>query len=139
MDDWEIWEKPDEVRLSLRERLVLARIEAGLRQDRRFAHRMGRTRRMGWRGRMRRMGRTRRGGRTRRTGRARREVWLPAAVLLLTVASVFVAVMGIRTSDPALLWCFALLWPLTLLQAFRLLCRAARARSGHGSRLTPWL
>ncbi|MFG3009755.1 DUF3040 domain-containing protein [Streptomyces cinerochromogenes] len=124
MDDWEIWEKPDEVRLSLRERLVLARIEAGLRQDRRFARRMGRTRRR---------------ARTGRTGRARRGVWLPAAVLLLTVASVFVAVMGIRTSDPALLWCFALLWPLTLLQAFRLLCRASRVRSGHGSRATPWL
>lgn len=110
MDDWETWEKPDEVRLSPREQIVLLRIEAGLRKDRRFARRMRRT---------------------------RREVWLPAAVLLLTAASVFVAVMGIRTSDPALLWCFALLWPLTLLQAFRLLCRAARARPG--SRATPWL
>ncbi|MQY37532.1 hypothetical protein SRB17_55360 [Streptomyces sp. RB17] len=114
MDDWETWEMHDEVQLSPRERLALLQIESRLRQDRRFARRMGDT---------------------------RREVWLPVAVLLLGIASTFVSVMGIRTSDPALLWCFALLWPLTLFQAFRLLCRAvrrrARARSGGSAR--PWL
>ncbi|MFS4095492.1 DUF3040 domain-containing protein [Streptomyces sp. AF1A] len=99
MDDWEMWEMHDEVRLSPRERLALLEIEASLRRDRGFARRMG---------------------------PPRRGVWLPLGVLLLAVASAFVAVMGIRTSDPALLWCFALLWPLTLCQAFRLLCRAAR-------------
>ncbi|WP_251092034.1 DUF3040 domain-containing protein [Streptomyces sp. Caat 7-52] len=114
MDEWERREMHDEVRLSARERLALLQIEANLRQDRRFAHRMGDARPRGW---------------------------LPAAVLLLGVASVFVAVMGIRTSDPTLLWCFALLWPLTLLQAFRLLCRAARPRPrpSPGPRVTPWL
>ncbi|MFI1837218.1 DUF3040 domain-containing protein [Streptomyces olivaceoviridis] len=116
MDDWEMWEMRDEVRLSPRERLALLRIEADLRRDRRFARRMG---------------------------AAPREVWLPVAVLLLTAASVFVAVMGIRTSDPALLWCFALLWPLTLFQAFRLLCRATRTRPRSGARTPrgtqPWL
>ncbi|MGW1810502.1 DUF3040 domain-containing protein [Streptomyces sp. NPDC002078] len=114
MDDWETWEMRDEVRLSPRERLALLQIETSLRQDRRFARRMRDT---------------------------RREVWLPVAVLLLGTASAFAAVMGVRTSDPALLWCFALLWPLTLFQAFRLLCRTVRrhrrSRSGDGVR--PWL
>ncbi|MFF8730930.1 DUF3040 domain-containing protein [Streptomyces sp. NPDC015171] len=103
MNDWDMWEKPDEVRLSPREQLALLRMEADLRQDRRFVRRMG---------------------------AARHRVWLPVAVLLLALASVFVAVMGIRTSDPALLGCFAALWPLTLFQAFRLLRRAARPRPG---------
>ncbi|MEU6666846.1 DUF3040 domain-containing protein [Streptomyces sp. NPDC046727] len=114
MDDWEMWEKHDEVQLSLRERLALLQIEADLRQDRRFARRMSPARHA-----------------------VRHEVWLPVAVLLLASASVFVAVMGIRTSDPALLWCFALLWPLTLCQAFRLLCRAVRPRPAAGARVTP--
>ncbi|MEU1007507.1 DUF3040 domain-containing protein [Streptomyces sp. NPDC088810] len=112
MDDWEMWDMHDDVRLSPRERLALLQIEANLRQDRRFARHMG---------------------------ALRDRTWLPASVLLLAAASAFVAVMGIRTSDPALLWCFALLWPLTLFQAFRLLCRAARPRPRSGTRLTPWL
>ncbi|GAA3112776.1 DUF3040 domain-containing protein [Streptomyces echinatus] len=114
MDEWEMWEMHDKVRLSAGERLALLQIEASLWQDRRFARRMG---------------------------VARPGVWLPVAVLLLGVSSVFVAVMGLRTSDPALLWCFALLWPLTLFQAFRLLCRAARPRPRPtpGARITRWL
>jgi hypothetical protein len=109
VDDWEMWEMHDEVRLSPRERLALLEIEASLRRDRRFARRMG---------------------------AAHRRVWLPLGVLLLAVATAFVAVMGIRSSDPALLWCFALLWPLTLFQAFRLLCRATRHRGGAADRTT---
>ncbi|GGV04085.1 hypothetical protein GCM10010260_46340 [Streptomyces filipinensis] len=112
MDDWETWEMHDEARLSPRERLVLLQIESGLRQDRRFARSMG----DGGRGRL-----------------------LPAAVLLLSMASAFVAAMGIRTSDPALLCCFAFLWPLTLFQAFRLLCRLTRGRSRSGERVREWL
>ncbi|MFF5859436.1 DUF3040 domain-containing protein [Streptomyces sp. NPDC012751] len=113
MDERKMWQH-DQVRMSARERLALLQIEANLRQDRRFARRMGAARRPGL---------------------------LPAAVLLLGLASVFVAVMGIRTSQPALLWCFAVLWPLTLFQAFRLLCRAARPRPRprRGARVTPWL
>lgn len=107
-----MWEMHDEVRLSARERFALLQIEADLRLDRRFARRMG---------------------------AAHREVWLPVAVLLFVVASVFVAVMGMCTSDPALLWCFALLWPLTLFQAFRLLCRAVRSGPRQGTRVGPWL
>ncbi|GGW41545.1 hypothetical protein GCM10010503_17170 [Streptomyces lucensis JCM 4490] len=112
VDDWEMREMHDKVRLSRSERLALLRIEAVLRQDRRF---------------------------TRRMGTPRREFWLPAAVLLLGAASVFVAVMGIRTYDPALLWCFALLWPLTLFQAFRLRCRSARPRPRPDAGTTHWL
>jgi hypothetical protein len=108
VDDWEI---PEDVRLSPHERIALLEIEANLLRDRRLAHRMR---------------------------RRERDLWLRLAVALLAVASLFVAVMGIRTSDPALLWCFALLWPLTLLQTFRLLRRAAR-RHRTGDRLTPWL
>ncbi|MGV4982911.1 DUF3040 domain-containing protein [Streptomyces sp. NRAIS4] len=112
MDDREMGEMHDEVRLSPRERRVLMQIETDLRQDRGFACRMG---------------------------DAHREVWLPAAVALLGMASAFVAVMGVRTSDPAVLWCFALLWPLTLFQAFRLLRRAARRRPRSGDRVRPRL
>ena len=42
---------------------------------------------------------------------------------LLAPASVVLMVAGIRTSDPAVIWAFAGVWPLTLLLAFRLLCR----------------
>ncbi|MGW3168645.1 DUF3040 domain-containing protein [Streptomyces sp. NPDC001153] len=114
MDDWETWEMHDYVRLSPRERVALLQIEACLKQDRRFARRMG---------------------------DPQRGVWLPVAVLLLGIASAFAAVMGVRTSDPALMWCFALLWPLTLFQAFRLLGRAvrSRARSRSGKSVRPWL
>ncbi|MFJ8787632.1 DUF3040 domain-containing protein [Streptomyces sp. NPDC102462] len=95
--------------LSPHERSALARIEAELRHDRRFARRMS-------------------GGPS--------AIWLRLAVALMTLASVFLAVIGARTSDRAVLWCFAVVWPLTLVQAFRLLCRATRdgvpARRGGG-------
>ncbi|MEU1462927.1 DUF3040 domain-containing protein [Streptomyces sp. NPDC005727] len=120
MDDWET---PEDVRLSPRERLALLQIEANLRQDRRLAHRMRAAHRMTG---------------DRRTTRSRRGMWLPLSVLLLLTASAFAAVTGVRTSAPAPLWCFALLWPLTLIQSFRLLCRATR-RARPGRRLTRWL
>ena len=34
---------------------------------------------------------------------------------------------------------FAVLWPLTLFQAFRLLCRLARRRGRAGERVSSWL
>jgi hypothetical protein len=86
----------DDVRLSLRERLILKDIEFALRRGRRF------------------------GGPLRS---ARHSIWLPTAVALFTLASVFLMVEGIRTSDPAVIWAFSAVWPLTLFQAFRLLCR----------------
>ncbi|MCD9879769.1 DUF3040 domain-containing protein [Streptomyces guryensis] len=57
---------------------------------------------------------------------------LPLSVALLACGSLFLAVMGIRTADPVVIWCFAGLWPFTLLQAFRLLRRA----TGGGGRTT---
>lgn len=48
---------------------------------------------------------------------------------LLGTASVFLAVVGVRTSDLAVLWAFAVLWPVPLLQAFRPLCRWSRPRT----------
>ncbi|WP_240509801.1 DUF3040 domain-containing protein [Streptomyces malaysiense] len=111
-----MWDGPEKTRLSPRERLALMDIEAHLRQDRGFARRMG-------------------GGAHRERGeRAHRRIWLPTGVLLLTLASAFCVVMGISTADPGLLWCFAVLWPLTLFQALRLLCRLARRRGRAGER-----
>ncbi|GLX50723.1 hypothetical protein Shyhy01_36730 [Streptomyces hygroscopicus subsp. hygroscopicus] len=120
MDDWERWDRRERTRLSPYERLALLEIEAHLRQDRGFARRMG-------------------GGAHREREDRHRGCWLPVGVLLLAAASAFAAVMGVRTSDPALLWCFAVLWPLTLFQAFRLLCRAARRRGRPGERVGSWL
>ncbi|MGQ4420025.1 DUF3040 domain-containing protein [Streptomyces sp. SAS_269] len=121
MDDWET---PEDVRLSPSERLALLQIEANLRQDRRLARRMHAA--------------AHRMTGDHRSTRSRRGVWLPLSVLLLLTASAFAAVTGVRTSAPAPLWCFALLWPLTLIQSFRLLCRVTR-RARPGRRLTRWL
>ena len=98
----------DDIVLSPREMLALRRIEAELGGDRRLVRRMGLT-------------------------RPRR--WPALTVAILTCASLFLAVMGIRTSDPVFLWSFAALWPFTVLQAFRLLCRM----SSTGARITSWL
>ncbi|MGQ4384022.1 DUF3040 domain-containing protein [Streptomyces sp. SAS_270] len=86
----------DDVRLSLREWLILKDIESALRRGRRT------------------------GGPLRTP---RRSIWLPTAVGFLVAASGFLMVAGIRTSDPAVIWAFAAVWPFALLQAFRLLCR----------------
>ena len=100
---------PEDVVLSSHERLALRSIEAELSCDRRLARGMRR--------------------------RPRSRLWLPLSVALLTSSSLFLVVMGIRTADPVVIWCFAGLWPFTVLQAFRLLCRASRG----GDRITSWL
>ncbi|AQS66785.1 DUF3040 domain-containing protein [Streptomyces pactum] len=46
----------------------------------------------------------------------------PTVLLLLTV-SVTLLVTGIVTSEPAVIWSFAAVWPVTLFAVFRLLCR----------------
>ncbi|MEU2425143.1 DUF3040 domain-containing protein [Streptomyces sp. NPDC007851] len=96
----------DDVRLSPYERLALWGIEAELRRDRRFARRMG-------------------------APPAR--LGLPLSVALLSVTSVCLVAVGIRTSDPVALWCFAAVWPLTLVQGIRLLCRPGH-RGGFRNR-----
>jgi hypothetical protein len=97
---------PDDVALSLNERLALWRIEAELRQDRRLARRM-------------------------RHPVAR--PWLPVLVAALTCASLLLLVAGILTSNSAVLWCLAALWPITLLLTFRMLRRPDGAEDRTGS------
>jgi hypothetical protein len=86
----------EDIQLSQRELIILHEIEHALCRDRRF-------------------------GRVMRA--SPQSAWLPASVALLGVASVFLMVVGIRTSDPAVIWTLAGVWPCTLVQAFRLLCR----------------
>ncbi|MFB7242019.1 DUF3040 domain-containing protein [Streptomyces populi] len=104
MDDSD---RTDGVRLTARERAALAEIEEGLRQDHDPAPVPSRPS----------------GGRR-----------LPLTVALMLVCSVVLAVVGIRTSEPALLWCFAVMWPLTVLQIIRLLGRWIRTTGPF----TPW-
>ncbi len=47
----------------------------------------------------------------------------PVTVAFSLALSIILMVTGIRTSDPAVIWAFALVWPLTLYAVFRLLCR----------------
>ncbi|MFC9635723.1 DUF3040 domain-containing protein [Streptomyces mirabilis] len=98
---------PDDVALASHERLSLLRIEAALRQDRHLARRM------------------------RHPGS---RPCLPLSVAALTYASLLLLVMGILTSSAAALWCFAALWPVTLLLAFRLLRHPSRAEDRSRSR-----
>lgn len=97
---------PDDVVLSSHERLALRNIEAELSCDRRLVRSM------------------------RRHPGSR--IWLPLSVALLACGSLFLVVVGIRTEEPGVIWCFAGVWPFTLLQAFRLLRRA----TGGGARTT---
>ncbi|MEU4172524.1 DUF3040 domain-containing protein [Streptomyces sp. NPDC026665] len=100
-------DRADGVRLTARERAALAEIEEGLRQDQEPAPTPRRPS----------------GGRL-----------LPITVALMLVCSVVLAVVGARTSDAILLWCFAVLWPLTVLQIVRLLGRWIKTTGPF----TPW-
>ncbi|MFE3164919.1 DUF3040 domain-containing protein [Streptomyces sp. NPDC059224] len=102
---------PDDVVLSTHERLVFWHIEAELSDDRRLVRRM------------------------RHSGPARR--WLPLSVAALVCASLLLLVAGILTLNPAALWCFAALWPVTLLLAYRLPRRPARAEGPTPHRMGP--
>ncbi|MEV0470998.1 DUF3040 domain-containing protein [Streptomyces prunicolor] len=98
---------PDDVTLTPHERLALWHIEADLGEDRRLARRM------------------------------RHPVvrpWLPLSVAALTCASLLLLVVGILSSDSAVLWCLAAMWPTTLLLAFRMLRRPA----GAEDRIRSW-
>ncbi|MFE2531256.1 DUF3040 domain-containing protein [Streptomyces sp. NPDC059371] len=98
-------DRADGVRLTARERVALAEIEEGLRQGQEPPPR-------------------------RPSGGLR----LPFMVALMLMCSVVLAVVGIRTSEAALLWCFAVVWPLTVLQIVRLLGRWIRTTGPF----TPW-
>lgn len=94
-------------RLPHHEQRVLEQIEAALRRDRRLDRRL-------------RTLRLRRG-----PNLAPIAGYQPRAgtVGILLTVSVTLMVIGIRTSDPGVIWAFAALWPLTLYGVFRLLCR----------------
>lgn len=94
-------------RLPDREQRILDEMEVDLRRDRRLRRRL-RTLQI-----------------KRRLNPARAADYqprVPTVVLLLSV-SVVLMVAGIRTSEPVVIWAFAVLWPLTLFGVFRLLCR----------------
>ncbi|MBV2352965.1 hypothetical protein KUM39_01100 [Streptomyces sp. J2-1] len=145
MRDWEI---PDGAGLSQGERLTLAQIETALADDREFSARMRAVARTGAPSGAAGTPPPGPGPHVARAHptegrhvaepaylverRRRRDRWLPLAVLLLALASVLVAVLGIRTSDRIPLWCFAVLWPLTMFQAYRLLRRTVRGRRSRG-------
>ncbi|GGZ32489.1 DUF3040 domain-containing protein [Streptomyces poonensis] len=47
----------------------------------------------------------------------------PVTVAFCLAVSIVLMVTGIRTSEPGVIWAFALMWPVTLYAVFRLLCR----------------
>ncbi|MFF4187689.1 DUF3040 domain-containing protein [Streptomyces sp. NPDC001691] len=100
----------EEIELSQREQNTLDDIEARLRRDRRFDRAMA--------------------GSLRRRRRSR----LPALVTALAFVSLGLLIGGIRTSDPAVIWAFAGVWPLTLVGACCLLCRWAAGSRHDGPR-----
>jgi len=93
----------EETRLTVREQLILRDIESALRRDRRLERAL--------------------------RDHGRRSLSLPLSVAVLGVASVILMVTGIHTSDPAVIWAFAVVWPVALIQAFRLLCRWTERRN----------
>jgi hypothetical protein len=92
------------------EQRILAGMERALRRDRRLDRRL------------RTMGRPRRIPPVPRWWRCRPRVHAVTVVVLL-VASVALMAAGIATSEPAVIWTFAAVWPVTLYSVFRLLCR----------------
>ncbi|WP_445526049.1 DUF3040 domain-containing protein [Streptomyces cyslabdanicus] len=92
-------------RLPDREQRILNEIERALSHDRRLVRRM-------------------RSGR-RRPDLSRVASYAPRAwtVVLLATVSVALLTAGAVTAEPAVIWAFAAVWPVTLFSALRLLCR----------------
>ncbi|MEV5434209.1 DUF3040 domain-containing protein [Streptomyces sp. NPDC052701] len=88
-------------RLTDHEQRVLDEMERALRRDRRLDRRL----------------------RTFRPGSDAARFPRPRTVAALLAVSVALMVAGIVTSEPAVIWAFAAVWPTTLFAAFRLLCR----------------
>ncbi|MEV7994953.1 DUF3040 domain-containing protein [Streptomyces sp. NPDC086077] len=89
------------------EQHILFEIERALRRDRRLDRQM------------RTLGRRRR-PRLGRVARWRPRPWTAAVLLVVSVA---LMAAGIDTSEPAVIWTLAAVWPVTLYSVFRLLCR----------------
>ncbi|MEU0390536.1 DUF3040 domain-containing protein [Streptomyces chartreusis] len=98
-------------RLPENEQRILDEMERALRRDRRLDRRL-RTLRLSRRPDPARL--------LARLGSYRPRVWT-VAVLFAVSAGLMVA--GIVTSEPGVIWAFALIWPPTLFALFRLLCR----------------
>ncbi|MEU6479946.1 DUF3040 domain-containing protein [Streptomyces sp. NPDC047017] len=97
-------------RLPDREQRILDEIEHALSQDRRLVRRLGSTRRR------------------RRPDLSRIAAYTPRpwVVGLLLAVSVALMTAGAVTSEPGVIWGFAVVWPVALFAAFRLLCRWSR-------------
>ncbi|MBT3152187.1 DUF3040 domain-containing protein [Streptomyces sp. CHD11] len=98
-------------RLPEHEQHILDEIERSLRRDRRLDRRLRTFRVRGGPG-ARRL--------PARIASCRPRGWTVAALLAVSVT---LMVTGIVTSAPWAIWPFAVVWPLTLFAAFRLLCR----------------
>ncbi|MHC3469810.1 DUF3040 domain-containing protein [Streptomyces sp. 7R007] len=94
-------------RLPDHEQRILDELERVLSRDRRLARRM-------------RARRPRRRPDPARLAAYRPRLW---TALLWLAVSVALMTAGIVTSDPAVIWAFAAVWPVTLFTVFRLLCR----------------
>ncbi|WP_320778329.1 hypothetical protein [Streptomyces sp. CRN 30] len=96
-------------RLPDHEQRILDQLEADLRRDRRLDRRL----------------RTLQLKRRRRPNLAPLAAYRPhpVTVAFSLATSIILMVTGIRTSDPGVIWAFALVWPVTLFMLFRLLCR----------------
>ncbi|MEU6099306.1 DUF3040 domain-containing protein [Streptomyces flaveolus] len=97
-------------RLPDHEQRILDEVERALRRDRRLDRRL-------------RTLRLRRGPDLTRLASYRPRT---LTVALLLALSVTLMVTGIATSEPSVIWAFAVVWPPTLFAAFRLLCRWSR-------------
>ncbi|MFF2780481.1 DUF3040 domain-containing protein [Streptomyces sp. NPDC058052] len=106
----------EEIRLSARERRVLAEIEEDLCADDGLARRMA--------------GRRSRPRLPRPRGRGGGAAMLGVAVL--GAATLALLVLAVATSAPALVWAFAATWAATLILLLRLAVRWTRRHAGGG-------
>lgn len=98
-------------RLPEREQRILNEIERALSRDRRLVRRLRPQRRSRW-----------------RSALSRVASYAPRVWTVVVVLAVSVGLMtaGIVTSQPAVIWAFAVVWPVALFSVFRLLCRWAK-------------
>ncbi|MER6981372.1 DUF3040 domain-containing protein [Streptomyces carpinensis] len=100
-------------RLPDHEQRILDEIERALSRDRRLARRLSTSRRRG-------------PDLPRVLSRAAAYISKPWAVVVLLGVTVTLLTAGIVTSDPGVIWAFAVVWPPTLYAVVRLLSRRSR-------------